>query len=173
MHPRSANRLSALASDWLGMKVEVIEFAGAWLSMPPDQRSRLGAYGQFNQLSADAAVGVRAWDPQARIILRIGPLDRAGFERMLPDRPAMHRLVALVRAYVGMETGFAINPVLKAASVPALQLSAAIDPPPRLGWNTWLEPAAGSRDRTEDASEPAFDAELIEAADFIEKDKAA
>ena len=42
-------------------------------------------YGQFSQLSNNAAAGLRAWDPQARIVLRIGPLDRAGFERLLPD----------------------------------------------------------------------------------------
>ncbi len=102
MRPRSANRLAALASDFLGMRVEVIEFAGAWLSLPPDQRTRIGAVGQFSQLSANAAAGVRAWDPQARVILRIGPLDRAGFERMLPDRLALQRLVSLVRTYRGI-----------------------------------------------------------------------
>jgi type VI secretion system protein ImpH len=140
MRPRSAQRLGAMVSDWLGMRVEVIEFAGAWLTLPLDQRSRIGAIGQFNRLSTDAAAGVRAWDPQARVVLRIGPLDRAGFERLLPDRVALHRLVSLVRAYVGYEIGFAINPVLAAGAVPPLRLDSAADPPPRLGWNTWLEP---------------------------------
>jgi type VI secretion system protein ImpH len=163
MRPRSANRLAALASDFLGMRVEVIEFAGAWLSLPPDQRTRIGAVGQFSQLSANAAAGVRAWDPQARVILRIGPLDRAGFERMLPDRLALQRLVSLVRTFVGFEIGFAINPVLAATAVPPLRLDATADPPPRLGWNTWVEPAAGGPRRTEDAGESVFEAEIIEA----------
>ena len=163
MRPRSAERLGALVSDWLGMRVEVIEFAGAWLSLPPDQRSRIGAYGQFSQLSLNAAAGVRAWDPQARVILRIGPLDRAGFERLLPDRLALQRLVSLIRAYVGFEIGFAINPVLAADSVPPLQLDSTADPKPRLGWNTWLEPIAGGRRRTTDAAESVFEGEIIEA----------
>jgi type VI secretion system protein ImpH len=186
--PRSAQRLGAMASDYLGMRVEVIEFAGAWLSLPPDQRTRIGSNGQFNQLSADAAAGVRAWDPQARIILRIGPLDRAGFERLLPDRLALQRLVSLVRTYVGFEIGFAINPVLAADSVPPLRLDAAADPAPRLGWNTWLEtmwlaaprpavtglavtglavtrlgPMAGGQRRLHDADDSVFEAEVIEA----------
>lgn len=168
MRPRSPERLRAMASDWLGMPVEVIEFAGAWLNLPPDQRTRIGAIGQFSQLSADAAAGVRAWDPQARIILRIGPLDRAGFERLLPDRMALHRFVSLVRAYVGFEIGFAINPVLAADNVPPLRLDAAADPPPRLGWNTWLEPVAGGRPRINDAGEAVFEAEIIEAQDIAE-----
>ena len=95
LRPRSADRLGALISDWLGMRVEVVEFAGAWLPLPPDQRTRLGANGAWGRLGVDAAAGVRAWDPQARIILRIGPLDLQGFQRLLPDRIALHRLVSL------------------------------------------------------------------------------
>jgi len=173
MRPRSANRLAAMVSDWLGMKVEVIEFAGAWLELPPDQRTRIGAYGLFNRLSADAAAGVRAWDPQARIILRIGPLERTVFERLLPDRLAIHRLVSLVRTYAGFEIGFAINPVLRAAAVPLLQLAATVEPPPRLGWNTWLEPMAGGHKRVIDAAEPMFEAEVIEAQNFRTEERAA
>jgi type VI secretion system protein ImpH len=163
LRPRSAERLGAMVSDWLGMRVEVIEFAGAWLSLPPDQRSRIGAYGQFSQLSLNAAAGVRAWDPQARVVLRIGPLDRAGFERLLPDRLALQRLVSLVRTYVGYEIGFAINPVLAADSVPPLQMDSTADPKPRLGWNTWLEPVVGGRRRSTDAADSIFEAEIIEA----------
>jgi type VI secretion system protein ImpH len=163
MRPRSAQRLGAMVSDWLGMSVEVIEFAGAWLNLPPDQRSRIGANGQFSQLSGNAAAGIRAWDPQARVILRIGPLDRQGFERLLPDRLALQRLVSLVRTYVGFEIGFAINPVLAAENVPPLRLDATADPPPRLGWNTWLEPVAGGQKRLADAADSVFEAEIIEA----------
>ena len=163
MRPRSANRLGAMVSDWLDRKVEVIEFAGAWLELPPDQRTRIGAYGEFNMLSANAAAGIRAWDPQARIILRIGPLNRAEFESLLPDRLALHRLVSLVRTYAGFEIGFAINLVLRIDAVPPLQLSADVKPSPRLGWNTWLDPLAGGTKRVTDAASARFEAELIEA----------
>ena len=122
MRPRSADRLGAMLSDWLGMQVEVVEFAGAWLNMPPDQRTRIGVNGVFNRMAMDAAIGIRAWDPQARLILRIGPLKLPGFSRLLPDRLALHRLVSLVRAYLGYELGFAINPVLAAREIPPLRL---------------------------------------------------
>ena len=81
-----------------------------------------------------AAIGVRAWDVQARIILRVGPLDTAAFVALLPDRSALRALVSLIRAYVGYETGFAINPVLAATAVPPLQLGPQADPLARLGW---------------------------------------
>ena len=162
--PRSADRLRALVSDWLGRPVEVRQFAGAWLAVPPAQRTRLagrGVAGRFDRLGRDAAIGVRAWDVQAAVVLRVGPLDRAGFEALLPDRPALGRLVSLVRAFLGFETAFSINPVLSATEVPPLQLRADSDPAPRLGWNTWLTAPAASRRR--DADDPVFQAEVMEA----------
>jgi type VI secretion system protein ImpH len=170
-HPRSAERLQALVSDWLGRKVEIVQFAGAWLPLPPDQRSSLarGRHpGAFNRLGLDAAAGVRAWDPQARIILRIGPLDYRSFAALLPDHTGLQRLVSLVRAFLGYEIGFAVNPVLAGPEVPPLLLDRDADPAPRLGWNTWMPspapPVAGIPRR--DADEAVFEAEIVEAEEL-------
>jgi type VI secretion system protein ImpH len=169
--PRSAEKLAALVSDWLDRKVEVIQFAGAWLPLPVDQRTALAAGlkpGAWNRLGREAAIGVRAWDPQARIVLRLGPLDRHTFETLLPDRAGLQRLVALVRAFLGFETGFAVNPVLARAEVPPLRLDSAADPAPRLGWNTWVPapgPAAPGTGPRPDAADAVFEAELVEAVE--------
>lgn len=169
--PRSAERLTALLSDWLGRKVEVVQFAGAWLPLAPDQRTSLGVGrhpGAWNRLAIDAAIGVRAWDPQARIILRIGPLDYPSFAALLPDHAGLQRLVSLVRAFLGYETGFAVNPVLTGPEIPALRLDRVADPAPRLGWNTWIpapEPAIpGIPPR--DADDAIFEAEIVEAEEL-------
>jgi type VI secretion system protein ImpH len=146
----------------------VVQFVGDWLSLPQDQRTRLPQgrrAGTFNRLGDDAAIGIRAWDIQARIVLRIGPLDGEGFAALLPDRPLLCRLVSLTRAFLGFETGFAVNPVLAAGSVPPIRLAggfAAPDdlaPPSRLGWNTWM-PKTGKRG---DAADAVFAAETVEA----------
>jgi type VI secretion system protein ImpH len=168
-HPRSSDRLEALASDWLGRPVKVEQFAGAWLALPIDQRSRLGiglSSGSFCRLSVDAAVGIRAWDQQARIVLRIGPLDLTYFERLLPDQPMLRELIALVRAYVGFEIGFAVNPVLARDAVPALALAPPAESKsgtdrPLLGWNTWLPTSRATR-RQSDASDALFESEIVE-----------
>ena len=136
MRPRSAERLAALVSDWLCYPVEVRQFAGNWLTLPTEQRTSLpgpGSPGSWNQLGSTAAIGLRSWDPHARIILSIGPLDRAAFAALLPDQPAYRRLVGLVQAFLGPETAFAINPVLAGPARFPLQLRGAA----RLGWNTW------------------------------------
>lgn len=163
MRPRSADRLAALASDWLGRSVEVVQFVGAWLPLPPDQRSSMPLgrrAGQFNRLGVDAAIGTRAWDAQARIVLRVGPLDRAAFAALLPDKPALRQFVSLVRAFLGFETAFAVNLVLAADAVPEAQMGGSGGA--RLGWNTWM-PQPGRR-RTRDAAEAIFEAELVEAS---------
>lgn len=168
-HPRSTDRLEALASDWLGRPVKVEQFAGAWLAVPPDQRTRMPvgvSPGGFCQLSVDAAAGVRAWDQQARIVLRIGPLDLPYFERLLPNRPLLRELASLVRAFVGFEVGFAVNPVLARDAVPPLVLSrpgeaGAAGAGPLLGWNTWA-PTSPIAPRRTDATEPLFEGDIVE-----------
>jgi type VI secretion system protein ImpH len=163
--PRSAEKLEALVSDWLGRRVEIMQFAGAWLPLPPDQRSGLARgrhSGQWNRLGVDAAIGVRTWDPQARIVLRIGPLDRTTFQSLLPDRTGLQRLVSLVRAFVGFEIGFAVNPVLAGPEIPPLRLDGN---GARLGWDSWIpnpEPPLPGIPRR-DGVEALFEAEIIEA----------
>ena len=164
-HPRSAERLQSLLADWLGHPVEVEQFAGAWLRLAPDEQTALpvgDAPGQYNQLAVNAAAGVRAWDAQARIVLHVGPLDRAEFEALLPGKPRLQRLVSLVRAFLGFETTFAVNPILAAQAIPDLVLTAGADPPPQAGWNTWLPPPAGGLP-ARDGTEALFEAELVEA----------
>lgn len=169
-HPRSTDRLQALASDWLGRPVRVEQFAGAWIAIPPDQRTRMAvglAPGAFTQLGVDAAAGVRAWDQQARIILRIGPLDLPYFERLLPDQRRLHELVSLVRAFVGFEVSFAVNLALARDAVPPIVLHTPETLGlgrlgPRLGWTTWL-PNSPAMPRRADATEAIFEGEIVEA----------
>ncbi len=162
-HPRSAERLQSLVSDWLGQAVKVEQFAGAWLTLQSSDRTRLPlglVSGTWNRLGVDAAIGVRAWDLQGRVVLRIGPMRRAAFEALLPDRPALARLVSLVRAFLPPEIGFAVNPVLDPAEVPPLALDRAADPAPRLGWNTWLPLSAMARPRP--ADEANFEEDVVQ-----------
>jgi type VI secretion system protein ImpH len=152
--PRSADQLAAILSDWLGQTVEVEQFAGAWLSLGPEEQSALPSSdrsGQFHQLGVDTAAGARAWDIQSRIMLRIGPLSLAAFTALLPGGVMLKRLVALTRAYLGDQIGFAVNPVLAADAVPPPMLGGK--QAPRLGWNGWL-PISGGRKR--DATEARF-----------------
>jgi len=154
--PRSADRLAAILSDWLGQAVEVEQFVGTWLELGRDQITALptsGRAGQYNQLGVDAAVGARAWDIQSRVMLRIGPLGFDQFQALLPGRELLRRLSSLAHAYLNGETGFAINPVLAADAVPKPTLGPAS--PCLLGWTSWL-PVSGKR--RHDAGDAVFPA---------------
>lgn len=159
--PRSADRLAAILSDWLGQKVEVEQFAGTWLELGRDQMTALpkAGAGQFNRLGVDAAAGARAWDVQSRIVLRIGPLELSQFKALSPGGALLAPLASLTRAYLGDEVGFAFNPVLAAHAVPAPALGPAA--PCHLGWTSWL-PVSGRRNR--DAADAKFTAGNAEQA---------
>jgi type VI secretion system protein ImpH len=164
--PRAAERLRAMLSDYLRRPAEVIEFAGAWLTVPPDQQTRMPrgrSQGAFNQLGVDAAIGTRAWDQQARFIVRVGPLTRAEFEELLPDRQTLPQLVSLIRAYVGWEADFAVDLVLLTHEIPPLRLAGRDSATaPRLGWTSWLpDPSARLRGTTNTAT-ATFGATLVE-----------
>ena len=162
--PRSAERLRQLVSDWLGRRVEIVEFAGAWLRIAAEEQSvmpRGRIPGRFNRLGRDCAIGARAFDQQARFVIRIGPLPRAEFERLLPDRTLLGGLVALVRSYVGMEVDFAVNPILDPAEIPPLRLGGAAAP--RLSWTGWLPAPTAAMTGGVRADQAVFAATVIEA----------
>jgi type VI secretion system protein ImpH len=152
--PRSAERLAAIVSDWLGQPVEVEQFVGSWIRIGPEQRSSLprsGHPGRYHQLGVDAAVGGHAWDIQSRVMLRVGPLGLGAFKALLPGQALLRQLCALAGAYLDGTVNFAVNPVLAAAAVPIPSLGAGV--PSRLGWDTWLPVGKG---RSKDAAEAVF-----------------
>lgn len=154
-HPRSADRLSAILSDWLGHPVVVEQFAGRWVRLDPTECSALpvaGGIGRFSRLGIDVAIGAACWDIQSTITIRIGPLPLEEFDALLPGMPVLDALVTLTRAYLDGAADFRINPVLAAAAVPPLAFGGQ-GGACKLGWNTWLGTAAP---RTRDGIEAVF-----------------
>ena len=77
---------------------------------------------------------------------------------LLPGRPLHARLMELTRLHVGAEQGFALNPSLAPAEVPALRLDAE---GARLGWTSWL---GGGEGRAGRGTEPVFGPDAARAA---------
>lgn len=150
---RSGERLRAMLEAETGLRVEIEEFAGGYIRLPEEERSRMPqgrGLGQHCALGVSTTAGAQVWDPQARFIIRFGPLDRAGFDSLLPGRPAWMRVTQLARLFVGPDTAFAVNLVLRKEDVPMGALGSSS----QLGWTSWM---GQSKPRKADARDALFE----------------
>ena len=138
-HPEG---LVAILRHLLALPVQIEEFVGRWLELPPDCRLRLGETPQTGALGATTTLGGRVWDQQSKFRVRIGPVGLTEYLGLLPGNAALARVTSVVRNYVGDALEWDLNPVLAAAQVPRLCLGSG----PRLGWTTWLASGPLGRD---------------------------
>ena len=138
--PRTVEGLVAILSSFLDVPVTIEEFVGSWLALEEADRWRLGAR---VGLGHDTALGSRVWSRGGKFRVRLGPLDRASYDRLLPGGESMERVQAILRNYVGDALDWEIVLVLAGTDVPR----AAIDGTTRLGQTGWLRgPDIPSRD---------------------------
>jgi len=147
---RPAVSLERMLSDYFDLQARVHEFQGRWLPLSGADRSALpslGSPGGLNsQLGVNVVLGERVWDLQSKFRLRLGPLTYGQYCRFLPSGDALEPLFQLVRAYVGPEFDFEVQPVLQAAEIPPCRLDSSGGAGPRLGWTTWLLSVAAQKD---------------------------
>lgn len=147
---RHAEGLGAILSSFFTMPVQVESFVGCWLTLPDEDRTRLGATPEVATLGGTALLGARVWSRQHKFRLVFGPLSLADYERLLPGGLSFHRLVPIVRNWAGDVLAWDINLVLRQSAVPATRLGQY----GRLGWTTWLMP----RRSPDDAADLFLDA---------------
>lgn len=144
---RNADGLANLLSGFLGRPVRVEQFAGHWMELRTEERSRLGRVlgGRRNdsaRLGAGAVLGGMLWDRQHAFRVHVGPLSRQAFETLLPDGTALPAVMALVRQYVGEEFHWDLLLGHIAPQVEPTRLGRQ----GRLGWTSWVgkpDPASG------------------------------
>ncbi len=146
-HPEG---LRAMIADFFKLPVRIAEFVGAWLQLPKDDCCRLGRSPETGTLGVNAIAGGQVWGCQHKFRLVLGPMDFAGFQRLLPGSDSFGKLLAIVHNYVGDELAWDVNLILKRDDVPRTRLGVS----GRLGWTTWL----GSRRAATDADDLILDA---------------
>ncbi|MCU0959991.1 MAG: type VI secretion system baseplate subunit TssG [Pirellulaceae bacterium] len=150
--PPNAVSLAALVGEFLDEPVEVRQFQGQWLTLQSADQTRMASRerprGQYAALGINALAGQRVWGVESMFVLRVGPLGYETFRRFMPEGDLLRAVCQLVRLYVGPAFDFALQPVLRAADVPASRLGETAAAPTRLGWNSWLlgQPAARDAD---------------------------
>ena len=160
--PRSAWGLKHLLQHYFQARIEILEFIGEWLTVSPSDYTHLSSTEHNNRLGQTTALGTKAWDQQARIHIRVGPLRFEQFFQFLPKQEGetpgklFERMVYVARLFVGPGLDFTIRPTLQADEVPPCRLVQKKGYVPRLGWSTWL----WSQPRTQDGDEVWFDGHL-------------
>lgn len=134
---RSAATLEQLVEGIFGVTAEVQEFIGGWFPIDDRDRTAVGEEELGSSLGMGAVAGDEVWDPQARVRIRLGPLDRAGYDAFLPGGKSHALLRSLTRFFSDDQFEFEVQPVLRKDEVPPC-LPGDEEAEFRLGWSTWL-----------------------------------
>ncbi len=131
---RSADGLEAILGDYFELPLQIRQFAGAWLDVPPDSFCRLGGAPEYAQLGGGATLGAASWQCQHKFEIAIGPLSLESFVDFLPGARGLRELRALTQMYTNDEWAWQVRLLLSDVDVPGMTLGQA----GRLGWTTWL-----------------------------------
>jgi type VI secretion system protein ImpH len=132
----NAEGLEAMIADFFAMPTKIEQFSGDWIDIPPEQRWFLGS--QQRRLGESSVLGARIFSRAHKFRVVLGPLTRAQFQKMLPGRPSLARLTAMVRNYVGDSLAWDLKLSLFDVKQEPLLLGTS-----RLGWTSWLGIKAG------------------------------
>lgn len=135
---KNPSSLASLLTAALGVKAEIEEFVGEWVSLPPEARWKLGNSSQPGLLGMSATLGGRAWMVQHKFRVVLGPLPPGAQREYLPGSEKLLRTAKLVSSYVGDELRWDLKLKLKQAEATRLGHSGS------LGWNAFLTQISGS-----------------------------
>ena len=139
---RSAHMLEGLLRGYLEVPVAVRQFIGRWRTLETEDRSRLPSalqpHGQHCGLGFGAMLGEAVLDVQAGFRVQVGPVSYRQFTDLSPTRPALKRLMQLIRLAVGPEYDFDIQILLRGEDIPPSALTTDEDRALRLGQNAWI-----------------------------------
>ena len=139
--PRSPVTLKNLIAEMFGLPTEILEFQPQWCQLRPNDQYRMPVSGHV--LGSDSALGLgitigeRICLYDTRFRIRLGPLSRADFDRLLPEGDRLRSVVQFARQYSGVQWDFDIQLVLKKEEVPMTRLGGSTIEPSQLARNSW------------------------------------
>ncbi|KQP22430.1 type VI secretion system baseplate subunit TssG [Pseudorhodoferax sp. Leaf267] len=147
-HPEG---LAKLLAQHFGVPVRIEEHVAHWLTIAPEDRSRLGHARNRPQRSAlpaaqlghSANAGRAVRDRQFKFRVVLGPLTLAQYMGFLPGGSAWPVLRDWVRQYAGLDLQWDVQLVLAHAELPAPRLGHRVP----LGVAAWLGRQHPARDR--------------------------
>ena len=141
----SAPLMAGMYADYFNVPIAVEQLIGEWQQLPARDQAALGMANV--DLGAGVMLGARAYRCDARVRLRIGPLDAARHESFLPGRGGAQHLAALLALHCGVGMTYEVHLIQRAEDVRGVSLDSGGDV--RLGVNARLLTAPSERDREE------------------------
>jgi len=131
---RNAEGILAILRAYFDNPVKLEQFVGQWLPIPAKARFQLGGDSAAGSLGVDSTLGGKVFSCQHKIRLVFGPLDLAGFQRLLPGGKSLGRLIRIMRHYIGDELDWELKLILKGEEIKPASLGQF----GQLGWTSWL-----------------------------------
>jgi type VI secretion system protein ImpH len=141
----SAPLMAGMYAEYFDVPIVIDQLVGEWRELPPADQASLGVANV--DLDAGVMLGRRIYSCDARVRLRIGPLDKERYESFLPGRSAATHLVALLALHCGVGMTYEVHLVQSAADQHGARLDAGGDV--RLGINARLLTKPADADRQE------------------------
>ncbi len=129
---RSASVMSSIVGDRLGVPCAVDEFVQREIRIPADALWSLGT--ASSALGRDSVAGETMGDIAGRFRVRLGPLDAARCDQLLPDGKDYQSLVEIINLTLRDPIEWDLAFVLHPGEARPLILGQT-----RLGWTGWLE----------------------------------
>lgn len=146
-HPRSAQALCQILTDYFSVPVKIEQFAGAWYRLDPTARCCFSDSTNDSEcLGLGAVVGDEVWSQQSKLRIVLGPLSLEKYLEFLPDGSNWEPLSSWVRFFSNEELDFEVKLILEREDVPACALGAEDASGPQLGWVSWLKSKPLGRD---------------------------
>ena len=139
---KSASRLRNLIAGLFGVKVEIDEFVGSWLTFDKQECTQLGAL--QSRLGADCILGASMFSVSDKIRIRVFVKDFAQYERFLPGPDLAQQIADAVFLYLGDEFDWDMELAIPAGEVTPVQLGKGA----KLGWTSWMAPNWSKTDET-------------------------
>lgn len=145
---RSASVIERALQDLCGEAlgdavVEVLQFAGGWSPIDPEQRTQLAVRNSI--LGHSAVLGAQCFDRAGKAVIRIGPLHE-NFRRFLADGDMYPRVRELLGLMSPEPIEFELDLVLAEHARPPFRLGTSAGR--RIGVDAWLSSRQGAAGRT-------------------------
>jgi type VI secretion system protein ImpH len=139
---KSASRLRGLIAGLFGVKVEIDEFVGSWLSFESQECTQLGA--NQSRLGSDCILGSSMFSVNDKFRIRIFVRDIAQYERFLPGSELAQQVHDAVYLYLGEEFDWDMELAIPAGEITPVRVGLGA----KLGWTSWMAPNWSKTDQT-------------------------